>query len=262
MSAIRQPVRSVEGKGDRILSRGRESGQYRLRLAESPDDVRRAQALRFQIFNLEMREGLESSYHTLLDADRFDPVCDHLIVEESLTGELVGTYRLQTGINAARHFGYYSEQEFDFAAFEPYRKEMIELGRACVHKQHRNLSVLGVLWKGIALYARSHGGRYLVGCSSLTSQDPAEGVTMFETLREKFLSPAPLRTTPMPGWECDMSVRSDQSVRVPKLLTAYLAIGATICGPPALDREFKTIDFLTLLDLETLPAKTVQRYLT
>jgi len=49
---------------------------------------------------------------------------------------------------------------------------------------------------------------------------------------------------------------------VPKLLMAYLSIGAKICGPPAIDREFKTIDFLTLLDLDSLPASTVQRYLS
>jgi putative hemolysin len=36
------------------------------------------------------------------------------------------------------------------------------------------------------------------------------------------------------------------------LLRAYLSLGAKICGPPALDTDFKTIDFLTFLDLEAL----------
>jgi putative hemolysin len=92
--------------------------------------VRRAQRLRFEVFNLELGEGLTESYATGLDVDPFDEFCDHLIVEEVATGELVGTYRLQTGQLAAANLGYYSEREFDFAPYEPFLCEMIELGRA------------------------------------------------------------------------------------------------------------------------------------
>jgi 1-acyl-sn-glycerol-3-phosphate acyltransferase len=95
--------------------------------------VRRAQQLRFEVFNLELGEGLAESYATELDVDPFDEFCDHLIVEELATSEIVGTYRLQTGQLAAANLGYYSEREFDFAPYEPFRCEMIELGRACVH---------------------------------------------------------------------------------------------------------------------------------
>ena len=89
----------------------------------------RAQQLRFEVFNLELGEGLAESYATGLDVDPFDEFCDHLIVEELATSEIVGTYRLQTGQLAAANLGYYSEREFDFAPYEPVRCEMIELGR-------------------------------------------------------------------------------------------------------------------------------------
>ena len=113
--------------------------KYAARLAQNADEVRRAQRLRFEVFNLELNEGLVESHFTGLDVDPFDNVCDHLIVEHLATGEIVGTYRLQTGAHAAANIGYYSEREFDFAPYEPFRGEMIELGRACVHAEHRGL---------------------------------------------------------------------------------------------------------------------------
>src|SRR5207245_11291320 len=132
-------------------------------------------ALRVQLYNRQLNEWPEQPYATVLDEHPFDAACDHLIVEHLPSANIVGTYRLQTGHNAAAYRGYYCAQEFEFQAFEPFRAEMIELGRACVHPQHRNLVVLGLLWKGIADYARQHCGRYLFGCSSITSQDVAVG---------------------------------------------------------------------------------------
>ena len=154
--------------------------QFAARLARTQSDVSRAQRLRFEVFNLELNEGLAESHFTGLDADPFDAVCDHLIVENRQTGEIVGTYRLQTGQRAAANIGYYSEREFDFAPLERFRAKTIELGRACIHVDHRNFNVLHLLWRGIAGYAHAHDARYLVGCSSLTSQDPAAGCIAFE----------------------------------------------------------------------------------
>ena len=249
-------------KGDRILGRGDATRGYLLRLAESQQDLHAAQMLRFLVFNLELNEGLEQSYATCRDADPFDEVCDHLLVQDNHTGEIVGTYRLQTGARAAAHRGYYSAGEFDFTPYEPVRHEMIELGRACVHSQHRNLAVLGLLWKGIAAYAREHGGRYLIGCSSLTSQDPRVGATMFEKFQHRHLVRPELQTQPLPAVACPLTETLPQPPKVPKLLAAYLSLGAQIAGPPAIDREFKTIDFLTILDLQSLPVNIITRYLS
>jgi len=233
---------------------------YEVRLARDTSEVRRAQALRFTVFNLELKEGLESSHATGLDADPFDLVCDHLLVEHTATNEVVGTYRLQTGASAARNLGYYSAQEFSFAPYEELRGEMIELGRACVHRDHRNIHVLGLLWKAIADYAHEHGSRYLCGCSSLTSQDAALGAGAYGDLCRKHLVAPALRTRSLPGWECSLEHLPPEPPAIPKLLRAYLALGAKICGPPALDRHFGTIDFLTWLDVETMPEAVRSRY--
>ncbi len=216
--------------------------------------MRRAQRLRFEVFNLELGEGLAESHATGLDVDPFDEFCDHLIVEHVATSEIVGTYRLQTGQLAAANLGYYSEREFDFAPYESFRCEMIELGRACVHAAHRNFNLLHLLWRGIAIYAVERKARFLCGCSSLTSQDPVEGAAMYQQLRSTFLVKPMWQTVPHPSYAFDVDLAVASDFPPPKLLRAYLALGAKICGPPAIDREFSTIDFLTLLDLRTLPA--------
>jgi len=236
--------------------------QYAIRLAASPEDIQAAQALRFQVFNLELNEGLAHSYATGLDADPFDTVCDHLIVEHVSSQQIVGTYRLQTGASALKNLGYYCEQEFHFEVFEPFRNQIVELGRACVHRQHRNLFVLGLLWKGIASYAREHGCRYLIGCSSLTSQEPAAGASAYTELCRNHLAAPQWRTEPLESHECPLDLVTEEPVSIPKLLRAYLTVGAKICGPPALDRQFKTIDFLTLQDLEALTAAARERFLS
>jgi putative hemolysin len=237
------------------------AGAYNVRLAVEAAEILRAQALRFQVFNLELSEGLPESFETQLDADPFDAACDHLLVEHAATGQIVGTYRLQSGLRAAMHLGYYGAQEFEFDVYEQVRAELIELGRACVHRQHRNLVVLGLLWKGIADYARQHGARFLIGCSSINSQDATVGAAAYADLYRKHLAPPEFRTHPRAAYECSLDQLAPEPPAIPKLLRAYLTIGAKICGPPALDRQFKTIDFLTILDLHALPALVRQRFL-
>ncbi len=229
-------------------------GGYTLRLAVRLEEVRAAQTLRFEVFNVELNEGLAGSFLSGLDADPFDAVCDHLIVEERATGRVVGTYRLQSGVQAAENLGFYSAREFDLSPFEPLRPEIIELGRACVDRGHRNLNVLGLLWRGIADYAGLKGARYLIGCSSMNSRDPAEGASAYSELCRRHMAAPELRTRPQPAWECPLRELAPSPPEIPKLLRAYLTIGARICGPPAIDREFGTIDFLTLVDLARLPA--------
>jgi len=225
---------------------------YRACLARSKEDLRAAFRLRFRVFNLELHEGLEAAYQTGEDTDEFDRFCDHILVRDDRTGEVVGTYRLQTGKSAGRSAGYYSEREFDFSPYGGLRHELVELGRACIHPDHRKYEVLMLLWKAIACYARDRRARYLIGCSSLTSQDQGEGSAIYHRL-QPMLAAEPLRTVPTSAYAFDLLPQEAQvKVKPPKLLRTYLALGATICGPPAIDREFRTIDFLTLMDLNNL----------
>lgn len=239
----------------------RAQGPYRLRFAETLEQKQAAYRLRFLVFNLELNEGLASAFLDGYDTDEFDQVCDHLIVEHAPTGEVIGTYRLQTGSVAAQNLGYYSEREFEFSPYEHLRTQLVELGRATIHRNHRTFDVLTLLWRGIADYARDHNARYLVGCSSLTSQSSAEGSALYWGLEDLLVEPA-LRTKPLPGLAIAIgSAPPAATLRPPKLLRAYLSIGARICGAPAIDREFKTIDFLTLLDLEQLSPAARARFL-
>lgn len=231
------------------------TGQYRLRLAQEEETVRKAQRLRFEVFNLEMKEGLTASVERGLDQDEFDPVCDHLVVESVDTGKVIGTYRLQTGPNASRHHGYYSEREFDFAPFEICRDKILELGRACVAKEHRSLPVLSLLFRGIAQYARLNDSLYMLGCSSVTTRNPAEGAALYRSLSPKVHAPENLRTKPQPALRCDPGDGHTKPPRIPRLMQTYLLLGAKVCGPPALDLEFGTVDFLTLMDVREIPAR-------
>jgi putative hemolysin len=237
-----------------------EQGPYVARLAVTEMDLLAVYRLRFLVFNLELNEGLESSFADGYDVDRFDSVCDHLIVEEAATGTIVGTYRVQTGAMAARHFGYYSEQEFDFSPYEVLREEIVELGRACTHRDHRSTDVLHLLWRAIAQYALMRGSRYMMGCCSLTSQDCAAGYAVYRSLQGFMVAPE-LRTVPTRAFAMCEDPGLEDVERAPKLLRAYLTIGAKICGVPAIDREFRTIDFLTLLDLQGLHPRVAAKFL-
>lgn len=237
--------------------------QFQVSLAQSLDDLIDCQRLRYLVFNCELGEGLDSSKAMGLDRDRFDFICDHLMVRECNSGKLVGTYRMQSGYRAKGNLGYYGEQFFDFSPFEPVRAEVLELGRACVHTEYRNTLVLHMLWKGIARYAMSCGARYLLGCSSINSQDETEGVALYEQLREKYLAAQNLRTEPKPDFRCRSNREAGGAAappRPPRLFRAYLDVSARLCGPPSIDREFKTIDFLTVIDLRNIPDRVRVRF--
>lgn len=226
---------------------------YRLRLATTGDELRAVQRLRFEVFNLELHEGLSESFLTGRDEDPFDRFCDHLYVEDVRTGQPVGTYRVQTGSTAALHLGYYSEQEFDFRPFEPFRTEIVELGRACVHASHRSLAVLNLLWRGLVAYATDRGGRFLIGCSSIPTVDLGAGTALYLALLPSYSADPAWQTCPMPDFAFEPPAELPTAPALPRLLRGYFAAGARICGPPALDRAFGVIDFLTVLDLASMP---------
>jgi putative hemolysin len=233
---------------------------FHVSLAQTMADLTECQRLRYLVFNREMNEGLATSERSGLDRDQFDWVCDHVMVRDITSGRLVGTYRMQTGYRAKGNLGYYSEQLFDFSPFEEIRGEILELGRACVHCDYRNTTALSMLWKGIASYAALCNARYLVGCSSITSQDEREGMALYHTLKEKYLADPPVRTEPRLEFRCNSFETLIEPPRLPRLFRAYLDNAARLCGPPAIDRAFKTIDFLTLMDLQELPERVRARF--
>jgi putative hemolysin len=242
-----------------------ESGDYALRFAQNARDLDDVCRLRFAVYNLELNEGLDVSYRTLRDSDEFDAQCHHLIVAKRDGGEVVGTYRLQTGSMAFLRRGFYSAQEFDLSAFPgDFTNRCVEVGRACIHREHRNGRVLQLLWKGLARYMDWNGKRHLFGCCSLASQDAAEGVSLYRHLAAlDHLHPA-LRAIPLPGYACEAGATAVlDAVRpeIPRLFQGYLNLGGLVCGGPALDRRFKTIDYLVTVDTHAMPAGVYRKML-
>jgi len=237
----------------RAIAIGRTSGRYTLRIAESDADIERIQKLRFAIFNVELGCGYESSFRTGLDTDPFDLFARHLIVETK-QGEIIGTYRLQTGTEALANLGFFCGGEFDLAPFSGIEPQTLELGRACVRADHRNATVIGLLWGGILNLSASLGLRFLLGSCSLFSTMPAEAAAVYHRLKRRYLAGISFRAFPHPECAIPLGLFDAIPPRIPKLFSAYLSFGAKVCGPPALDRDFRTSDFLCLIDLDSAPA--------
>jgi putative hemolysin len=234
-------------------------GRYCARFARTRDELDAVLKLRFEVFNLELGEGLESSYLMSRDLDEFDNVCHHLIVEDTDSARIVGTYRMQTGEMAAAARGFYSASEFDLSHLPGgVLDDSVELGRACVAGDHRSTQVLFLLWRGIASYVAHNRKRYLFGCCSLTSQDEGEGLRVMELLEQQGHCHSSFAVLPRPGLECrtHLGNATGEPASVPKLFRIYMHYGAKVCGPPAIDRQFKTIDFLVLFDAFEMDGQT------
>lgn len=246
---------------DAIPKKELHEGGYNVRFARTREELDAVLKLRFEVFNLELGEGLDSSFLMGRDVDEYDAACHHLIVEDSATNRIAGTYRMQTGAMAAAARGFYTATEFDLTQFPPeVLEDSVELGRACVARNHRNAQVLFLLWKGLAQYVAHNHKRYLFGCCSLTSQDATEGVRVMKLLKQEGSFHTALCAPPRPGFECvadgDLPSYRDGKASVPKLFRIYMHYGAKVCGPPAIDRQFKTIDFLVLFDVLEMDAQT------
>jgi putative hemolysin len=233
------------------------AGRYRLRFAENEADLELVQRLRFEVFNLELDEGLGTSYEAGLDRDACDARCHHLMVIDEATGQVVGTYRLMTGASAAQH-GFYSDAEFDLAALpDALKAQAVEVGRACVARAHRNGRVIHLRWRGLARYLDHNPKRYLFGCCSVPTLDPATVWAMHRELHRAgrthesiWLWPRPSAVAEEP--RPDVVAAALGSVELPSLFQSYLRLGARVCSAPALDRDFGVSDFLVLLDLEAM----------
>lgn len=241
-------------------------GAYEVDFARSADELDAILQLRYEVFNLELGEGLETSRETGRDEDPFDAVCHHLLVRD-LSPEsrpVVGSYRIQTAEMAAAHRGFYSAGEFDIARLPAsFVERAAEVGRACVARSHRSTQVLFLLWKGLAAYMTHNDKRYLFGCSSLTSQDPRDAVAMRAYLEAGGYVHGEYEAPPQPGYEClwDGPPPPPATKRdVPPLFQIYLRHGGKVAAQPAIDREFKTIDFLTFFDIEAMPARMYQLF--
>jgi putative hemolysin len=242
------------------------SRRYRARFARSAHELDIALRLRFDVFNVELGEGLASSYETRRDLDEYDPGCHHLLVSRGDTPDaVVGTYRMQTSTVADRHLGFYSASEFDLSRLpRAIVEDAVEVGRACVAAEHRNTQVLFLLWRGLARYVAFNQKRYLFGCCSVSTQDEAAGWSVMRQLErgghvDHRFEVAPLEPFALPAASVQLADGGVEAP-LPPLMRLYLRYGARVLGMPAIDRRFGTVDFFVLFDVASLTEERFRNF--
>lgn len=238
-----------------------------VKLATTLPELDAALRLRFEVFNLELQEGLLASYDRGFDTDAYDAYCDHLIVKDLATEKVVGTYRLLRQSVAERNIGFYSENEFDLSKLKQLPGELMELGRSCVAHSHRNATTISRLWNAIIEYARRRNIAYLFGCGSLHESEVEEVLPLYAYLRDHYLAPEAFRVQPVAS--CRMKMDETARVlyepramarRLSPVMKGYLRAGVMICGAPAYDADFGTADVLVLLEMERLTTRYKNHY--
>jgi putative hemolysin len=231
-----------------------------LSLAGTPEEVREVQRLRYKIF-IETMGLSDLANEDGMDKDEFDTYCDHLIVRDSRSLKVVGTYRL-LGPRAMRELGRcYSESEFDLSRLAHLRGRMVEAGRACIHPDYRSGGVIMMLWAGLAAYMRRERCDYLIGCASISLADGGKNAAaVYHALAQTNLAPSEYRVVPHlafpTGWP-----QPDQQYQIPPLLKGYIRSGAWICGEPAWDPDFHCADLFLVMPLANLEQRYARRYL-
>ncbi|MDT8999792.1 GNAT family N-acyltransferase [Paucibacter sp. APW11] len=247
------------------------AGAARVRLdvawARTEEEVRQAQRLRYQIFAEEMGarlsvpEGAPAGH----DVDGFDAFCEHLLVRtvdvNGQPGEVIGTYRVLTPTAAERAGGLYSETEFDLSGLSSLRSRMVELGRSCVHPDHRSGGAIMALWGALAEFMTRNQLDTMIGCASVSMADGGHyAASLWKQLAETHLASEEWRVEPRLALPVD-ELRQDLEVEAPPLIKGYLRCGARILGRPAWDPDFNTADLPMMMRIADLPARYRRHFL-
>lgn len=231
-------------------------------LARGAAEVLEAQRLRHRVFAGEMGANLPSRTPGV-DHDIYDPWCEHLVVRNDDSGEVVGTYRILAPDNA-RRVGYYSENEFDLTRLQHLRPRLVEIGRSCVHPDFRTGATIALLWSGLARYMQENGHDYLMGCASVSMADGGHlAASLYNQLtvgERSHLGPAEYRVFP----RCPLplaALKRDLPADTPPLIKGYLRAGAWICGEPAWDPDFNTADLPILLPMSRVSDRYAKHFL-
>jgi putative hemolysin len=231
-----------------------------LSLAHTEEDVREAQRLRHKVFIEEMGAN-PTCREEGIDRDIYDPFCDHLLVRDRDSNEVVGTYRMLTSARAREIGGFYSQNEFDLTRLANLSERMVEVGRSCVHPDFRGGAVIALLWEGLARYMQTHRAEYLMGCASISISDGGHvAASLYHRLKVDNMSPIEWRVFPRYPLPLDhLDHQLDAST--PPLIKGYLRVGAYICGDPAWDPDFNTADLLILLPMSKINARYARHFI-
>lgn len=235
-------------------------GKYVTRFAETLEEINAAFRLQYEVFNLELNVEFIAPIPDFSGEDLFPTNCLYLLVIERSTDKIVGSYRISSLEMAKNTGGFCSSSEFrlDDLPME-FLRQTIEISRLCISPEHRNRQVLFLLWKGLATYLTQMQKRYVFGCCSIFSQYYTDAIKALQQLQEEGHFHETLRVSACRQYlfKAEEKIISDNNdkINLPKLFGTYLRLGAKVCSQPAIDRNFKTIDFFMIFDVEAMPEK-------
>ena len=232
--------------------------------AKHQDEVREAQRLRYDVFANEMGAKLPVSLAGH-DIDLFDDYCEHLLVRDTQTRAVIGTYRMLTPAQGKRVGGTYTDTEFDLTRLRFMRERMVELGRSCVHAEHRHGGVILALWGALFEFMSRNQLDTMIGCASIPmlhngmiSGDAAASV--WRQLQNEALSSVEFHVRPRLPLPID-ELNSQLDVAPPALIKGYIRLGAKVLGAPAWDPDFNTADLPMLMKINDMPPRYRKHFL-
>ncbi len=238
---------------------------FTIKIAEFNFEIKKAQSLRYKIFFKE-KKIKKKSFKFLLqrDYDFYDKISDHLIIIDNnreIRDNVIGTYRLLRGNCAKLYRGFYTEQEFDISNLKKNfsSKDILELGRSCVHPQYRSGIILKLLWQGISNYIKMYKIKILMGCASFHGTNPSKFEDEFSLLYQSYRLPEDYNVKSLQSNEISFNKNINHSTilnKLPPLIKGYLRAGGMVSQNFYIDTEFETIDYCVIM----LTKKIVSRY--
>ena len=245
-----------------------ERGHFIVKTAENGADLEQCLKLRFEVFH---REYMQKKRLIGVDVDKIDFICDHLMIIDKRTNQAIGTYRLNSSVY---NNVFYSADEFNIDDLLKFNGNKLEIGRACIDRDHRTGTVLSLLWRGIFEYIRHTDTKMVFGCTSIKATEPLQIglITRYITETSPVVDDAHITVTRKFRVKNIKQIldyldhnpyeyrKEEIAPEIPALYLSYLNLGAKVASEPALDRDFGCIDFLTVLKMDELPAAVKGRY--
>lgn len=249
------------------------AGNMEVFIASRPQDIEASQVLRYQVFFEEMKaQKTEQAIKTGRDFDKFDEVCDHLLVAEHQPQggyKVVGTYRLLQRGPMQKVGQFYSESEYDVDKIRHYPGEVLEVGRSCVDANYRNRAVMQLLWRGIGAYVAKFDIALMFGCASFPGIDPKVHAMALSYLHHFHMAPDDLCPVALKERYVDMNMMAKEQVNqkeafvsLPALIKGYLRLRGYIGNGAVVDPEYNTTDVSIVVKTDRVTEKYAQRYAT
>jgi putative hemolysin len=257
-------------------------GSLEVRLNRTPKDIDDAQDLRYQVFYEEMGAKPTAEMLSLKrDFDAHDAFCDHLLLIDHARknkNPVIGTYRLIRREAAEKCGGFYSSSEYDVSRLIAYPGEILELGRSCIHSEHRTGPVMQLLWRGLGLYIARHNVALMFGCASLPGTDPEALKVPLSYLYHHHLAPPALRATAVPERYVDMKMLPREafdpntafeelkmdprsgSNSLPPLIKGYIRVGGFVGDGAVVDEQFNTTDICIIVKTDLMTRRYQRHY--